>query len=279
VSKIDYFNYEIVLVDNGSTDDSVAVARQMFPDVRVIELPENRGFVGGNNEGIQAALNLNPDYVLLLNNDTETDPKFLTSLVQAAEADPTIGIAGPVIYYFDDAARIWSAGGMIEWAQGDTKMLMIHQIDPHMDEKKSYPVDFVTGCCLLIRREVISKIGLLDPRFFMYYEETEWCVRAKAAGYQIICVPQAKIWHKISTVEREDSPQVKYYMTRNRLLFLRLSKASWPAWIHTILYDYARTYLSWSLKPKWRNKKSVRKALVQALWDFSRGRFGKVDFS
>jgi GT2 family glycosyltransferase len=119
---------------------------------------------------------------------------------------------------------------------------------------------------------------MLDPRFFLYYEETEWCVRVAHAGYSILHVPGSKIWHKISPVAREASPMVHYYMTRNRLLFLKLADASLIPWVSTYL-DYARTLASWALRPRWQSKKPQRRAMLQAIADFSRQRFGKVEWN
>ena len=124
---------------------------------------------------------------------------------------------------------------------------------------------------------VVQQVGLLDPRFFAYYEETEWCVRITRAGFKIMQVPTAKIWHKISPDAREESPQVHYYMSRNRLLFLKESHAGITAWLNTLVLDYGRTLLSWTLKPKWRYKAPQRQAIVRAILDYSWGRFGKAE--
>jgi hypothetical protein len=124
---------------------------------------------------------------------------------------------------------------------------------------------------------VVEQVGMLDPRFFAYYEEAEWCVRASRAGFKILHVPQAKIWHKISPDAREASPQVHYYMTRNRLLLLKLSKTGVGPWLSVLFLDYGRTLVSWTLRPKWRDKSLQRRAMLQAIRDYGRGRFGKVE--
>ena len=138
--------------------------------------------------------------------------------------------------------------------------------------------DLVTGCALLIKMPVVDKTGMLDERFFAYYEETEWCVRVSRAGYKILHVPQAKIWHKISPVAREASPQVHYYMTRNRLLFLKVTHAGTKPRLNT-MFNYARILLSWTIKPKWRHKAPQKQAMLQAILDYFRGRFGRVDLT
>lgn len=277
LAGLDYPAYGVVVVDNGSTDDSVAAVRASYPQVTVIETRENLGYVGGNNVGLEYAKASGADYALLLNNDTEVAPDFLRLLVEAAEANPATGIVGPTIYYFDRPNVIWSAGGAIDWRQGRTRMIGLNETDRGQFGHTTRPVDFVTGCALLIKMPLVEQMGLLDPRFFAYYEETEWCVRAARAGFTVLHVPQAKVWHKISPDAREASPQVHYYMTRNRLLLLKLSDVGVIPWLSTLLFDYARTLVSWTLRPKWRNKAVQRYAMLRAILDYGRGRFGKVE--
>lgn len=275
LSRVDYAACQVIVVDNGSRDDSVAVIRAANPHVTLIETGENLGYVGGNNVGLERAHALRADYVLLLNNDTTAAPDFLRLLIEAAEADPEIGIVGPTIYYFDQPDVIWSAGGAIDWQRGLTWMVGLDEKDQGQFGPAPRPVDFVTGCALLIEMPVIERIGFLDPRFFTYYEETEWCVRAARAGFKICHVPRAKIWHKISPTARADSPTTHYYMTRNRLLFLAATKAGWQAWAHTLLDDL-RTLVSWSVHSKWRGKRAQRNAMWLALCDYFAGRLGPV---
>ena len=135
-------------------------------------------------------------------------------------------------------------------------------------------VDFVTGCAMLVPMQVIDRVGVLDDRFFAYYEETEWCVRIAKAGYQIIFVPKAKVWHKISPTRRAASPMVHYYMTRNRLLFLRLTRAGWRAWVHTVLLEYMPTLLNWSLRYG-KVQTPLRDAMATAILDYISGKLGK----
>jgi hypothetical protein len=276
LSCLDYPDYNLVVVDNASSDDSVAAIRSAYPQVTLIESGDNLGYVGGNNVGLDYARTLGADYALLLNNDTEVSPDFLSLLVEAAEADPAVGIVGPLIYYFDQPERVWSAGGVIDWQRGNTYLLGLNEPDRRQFGSTPFAVDYVTGCALLIKMPVVEQVGLLDPRFFAYYEETEWCARVARAGFKILLVPQAKIWHKISLVAREASPQVHYYMTRNRLLFLKLTKMGLFPWLKTI-FDYSRTLLSWTIKPKWRSKAPQRRAMLQAISDYRRGNFGRVE--
>jgi GT2 family glycosyltransferase len=231
--QIDYSNYQVIVVDNGSTDDSVLQLKQRFNPINLFETGRNLGFSGGVNFGIEQAKT--SDLILLLNNDTIVAKNFLTELVRKITSDDTIGLVGGKIYYYEAAERdafmhrtkqsikglhynknkIWSAGGGISKF---TKRTF------HFGEKKSdrgqydqeREVDFLSGCCLLIKREVIEKIGLLDSDYFMYYEDVDFCLRAKKRHYKIIYSPQAVIWHKVSGSSLRSS--IDYYRMRNYLL-------------------------------------------------------------
>lgn len=274
LQQLDYADYEIAVVDNGSTDGSVPAIQQRFPAVTVIESGENLGYAGGNNVGLRWTLGRGADYALILNNDTVVAPDFLRLLVEAAEADATIGIAGPTIYYYGQPDVVWSAGGAIDWRRGRTWMVGLDEQDTGRFGEGHRQVDFLTGCCLLVKRAVLERAGLLDEQFFLYYEEAEWCVRVQRADFKIVHVPRSCIWHKISPVAQADSPLVHYYMTRNHLLFLQATGAGATAWFHVLVAEYLRTWLSWSLRPRWRSKRVLREAMWQGVTDFLHGQFG-----
>ncbi|RLC85897.1 MAG: glycosyltransferase family 2 protein, partial [Chloroflexi bacterium] len=150
---------EILVVDNGSTDGSPPVIRERFPGVTLIETGENLGFTGGNNVGLRWALERGSDYALLLNNDTEVAPDFLCLLVEAVEADSRVGIAGPTIYYYEEPQTVWSAGGEIDWRRGATWMLGLNERDTGQFGDTPREMDFVTGCALLVKRDVLQRVG------------------------------------------------------------------------------------------------------------------------
>jgi GT2 family glycosyltransferase len=271
--QMDYPEKHVVVVDNASADDSASQVSRDFPEVEVIVNDRNLGFAEGNNVGLKRGFDLSADYAVLLNNDTEVAIDFLREMANVAVANPSVGIVGPSIYYHDSPGVFWSAGGSIDWSRGITRMMELDQEDRGQIGLAARPVDFVTGCALMISKSAYESVGGLDARFFTYYEEAEWCVRVSRGGYSIMQAPLAKVWHKISPNDREASPRVHYYMTRNRLLFLRLVRAGWSAWLHT-LWDYARTLAAWTLKPRWRSKASQRKAMLRAILDYGRGRLG-----
>jgi GT2 family glycosyltransferase len=262
----------VLIVDNGSTDATPAQVRQHFPEVAVLETGTNLGFAAGNNVGLHYGLTHGYEYMLLLNNDTEVAADFLARLLEVAESDPHIGVVGPTIYYYERPDLVWSAGGCIDWTHGECSM-RTNQPDTNHNQAAS-DVDFVTGCALLIRSTALEQAGMLDERFFMYFEETEWCVRIQRAGMRIVHVPDAKVWHKIPLNARSDKEYLAYYMTRNRLLFLQATHAPLRSWIHVILADM-RTWLSLILRPKWRNR-AGRIGMRMAWRDYWCGRFGMM---
>lgn len=273
-----YPRTQVIVVDNASSDGTEAAVRESFPKVSFIQTGANLGFTGGNNVGIKQALAEGADYILLLNNDTIVAPDFINVLVDSMEADPTVGVAGPMIYYYAEPETIWSAGGVVDWSHGLTSMIGVNEEDNSQYGLAPRQMDFVTGCALMAKRAVWEKVGLLDDKFFMYYEEAEWCVRAGRAGYKIMLVPASMIWHKISLQARAASPRTYYYMTRNRLLFLHHTRAGYKSWFYT-LSEYGRTFLSWTLRAKWADKRPLRRVMWQAVRDYSRGRFGQVTVS
>ncbi|MCK4352495.1 glycosyltransferase family 2 protein [candidate division WOR-3 bacterium] len=286
IKGINYTNYELIVVDNASFDNSVNLIREKFPNIRIIQNKENLGFAGGMNTGIVQSVKckVQSDYVLLLNQDTIVGKNFLKELVKVAESDPKIGIVGPKIYYWKESRSqgvklssyraisnqlpitnyqlpniIWSCG--TKFATGSIFKMEVPYIAPvpigcgkkdrsekqeARGEKRELPnsqssilnsdkeVDAITGCCMLIKFEVIDKIGLLDERFFIIHEDDDYCVRARKAGYKVCVAPKSIIWHKVSTSllptsyfplptskSYEANPMTIYYGYRNWLIVLR----------------------------------------------------------
>jgi hypothetical protein len=197
LQRLSYPNAHILLVDNASTDGTVQTVRSLFPHVDILVNATNLRFAGGNNVGINHALSHNAEYILLLNNDTIVEPDFLTHLVRAAANDETVGMAAPKIYYFDHPRVIWFAGGKIEWWKGWISHTGIREVDRGQYDAIQ-KVDYLTGCCMLVKRKVIEQIGLLDERYHIYGEDADWCIRAARAGYTLLYVPSAVVWHKLS---------------------------------------------------------------------------------
>jgi GT2 family glycosyltransferase len=261
----------VLVVDNGSTDDSVARLRARVPPVALLELEANFGYAGGNNRAIRHALG-DSDYVWLLNPDVVVAADCLARLVEAAEANPRAAMLGPLVRMREEPLRILSAGGRL--GSGPPGHRGLGEVD-HGQFDAPAEVDYVTGCALLARRSAIDAIGLLDERFFLYCEEVDWCHRARAAGFTCLVVPGALAWHPNTLARDADSPLVTYYITRNQLLFTRTHRLGAPLLARQLL-RHARTLASWTLRPKWRHKAAQRRALRRALLDFARGRTGPV---
>jgi GT2 family glycosyltransferase len=221
LSKINYPDYEIIVVDNGSLDGSAQALKDPRYKITLLENSENIGFSAGNNVGIHHALRLGTDYVFLINNDTVVDPDVLSILVDESKRDVRTGIIGPKIYNYYEPGKVWFAGASIDWKTGESLHLSHEEID-NGKLNSVIEVDRLTGCAMLIKRVVFEEIGLLDPDYFLYFEDVDFCVRARKAGYKNICVQYAKVWHKVSmsTRAKEGSPLHTYYHNRNRLIFL-----------------------------------------------------------
>jgi GT2 family glycosyltransferase len=188
----------------------------------LIKNDKNYGFAEGTNIGIEYVLfNLNPNYILLLNNDTVVDKDFLTEMIMVAVTNDKIGFIGPKTYYYNFDGRkdvICFAGGSLNLLKGHSISIGFDEIDEGQYDKVKN-VDYAEGSCLLIKKEVLEEVGLLNTRCFAYWEETDLCWRGYKYGYKSIYVPKAKIWHKIS--KSVDNNLKIYYYTKNRILFMR----------------------------------------------------------
>jgi len=215
LENVTYPDYEIAIVDNGSTDGSVTRLEVEFPQYKFIKSEENLGFAGGNNVGIKYALERAANYVLLLNNDTIVSPDFLTEMVKIAEEDETVGLVGGKIYRYGTHDIHHAGGRLVLWRgtgysfRGDKAA-----------RNGVRNVNFIIGCLMLIKSKMIEDIGLLDEHYFFGGEDVEYCWRAKKVGWQIKVNLDAEIWHKVSSsAGGEGSPLLFYYNTRNRLYF------------------------------------------------------------
>ena len=283
--QITYPNYDVIVVDNGSEDESIEKIKEYAEGKIKVEskffeysdenkpikwteytreeaeagggkekelenVPSNRklilikneknyGFAEGNNIAMRyalKALNLNPDYVLLLNNDTVVDPEFLGELVKVAGSDQRIGILGPKTYYYSQPNKIQLTWNKIDMWRGTVFLAGAGEID-RGQHNKIRDTDYVPGSCLLIKQETIKRIGLLDASYFNYWEETDYCMRAKGAGFRLVYCPNAKIWHKISQSASKVAGFSAYYMTRNRFQFMK-QYATQSQYLSFLLYFF-----------------------------------------
>ena len=263
-----YRDARVLIVDNGSTDDSVAALNDRFPDLRCLQTGSNLGFAEGNNIGIRFALAEGADYVLLLNNDATVEPDALDRLVEAAESRPDVGIVGPKIYYAGEPRRVWFAGGMIS-----PLGRLGHEGWNRIDEGQwdtPRETGYVTGCAFLVKRRVLEKVGLFAPEYFLLFEEADLCVRARREGFRCWVEPRAVVYHKVSASFGGFSPQYYYYFVRNRLLFQRrhvISGRRWAARFY-LWYYLTRLFVFFTVTPHrggWRNLAAACEGIGDAL--------------
>jgi GT2 family glycosyltransferase len=230
LQQLTYQNARIVVVDNASSDGTGDAICSAFPNAELIVNTSNLRFAGGNNVGIRRSLERGAEYVLMLNNDTVVDPEFLSRLVEAAEGNKQVGIVGPKIYYFDDPKCIWFAGGSIKWWRGRVTHIGIREEDNGRYDATT-EVDYITGCCLLIKRKVIETIGMLDERYYIYGEDVDLCIRALRSGYKSIYVPSSRVWHKLSASTKGHLSWFKNWNKLKSQLRLMARYARWYHWI------------------------------------------------
>ncbi len=261
-----YSAFEVVLVDNGSKVDSIQrieayvngkepvqskfftynpnnkplrlirpakqkISLQFNGELILIENPANLGFALGTNVGIQIAQKQQADYIMLLNNDIVVEKNFLAELVDYAEANPDVGVAGPTIYYY-------SRPDVVDFAGENLTKWRVKGKEFTTPSKQPREVDKIEGSCMLIRRAVLDKVGLLYPGYWAYWEETDLCFRAKKAGYRVAYVPTSRIWHKVAgSTGGEGNLRREYFLNRNRLLFARRN-LSWGDQAKFLLYFF-----------------------------------------
>lgn len=267
LGKLDYPNARVMVVDNGSTDDSVEAIRRRHPDIRLMENGANLGFAGGNNPGIQAALDEGYEYVLLLNNDTVVDSALVTAFVEAAQAHPRAGVFGAKILCLSEPQRLWHAGGY--W-NDDWLNFVTHgagEIDQGQFDTPRQ-VDWVVGCAFFVRASVFRELGLLAPAFFLNFEEIDFCSRARRHGYACQYVPRARLWHRVSaSMGGETSPMRVYFNTRNRLLWARRNTRPGLRWR---IYAMVTRYLWHRVAPALRGRRVSRPwSLRKWLWSIA----------
>lgn len=219
--KNSYDNIHIVIVDNKSSDQSVEELSQYYSTnekISIIAADRNGGFSAGNNIVFQKAVEENADYILLLNNDTIVEPSFLSVMMEAAKGNERAVVA-PLILYNSARDLIWYAGG-----EFDTRTGLSHHYfwnksvnEVSLQERK---VSFISGCCCLIPISVVSKVGYMDERFFLYAEDVDYCCRMSSEGYEMLFVPQAVIYHKVSSSTNKSSDFSTALSTRNGLIVI-----------------------------------------------------------
>jgi GT2 family glycosyltransferase len=214
-----YSNVEIIVVDNASVPAlSTCIDIDQYPNLHLIRSERNLGFTGGNNLGIEAATG---DYLFIVNNDTELTPTLLDELLEPFRLDTRIGVTCPKIKFYDTPDVLQYAGyNSMNMYTGTATPVGLNEPDAGQYNSPGV-TNFAHGCAMMVRREVIEKVGRFAERFFLYYEELDWSQRIKDAGYLIYYQPSAYILHKESVSVGPQNPMKTYYLTRNRILYMR----------------------------------------------------------
>lgn len=273
IQQSDYPSFRILLVDNASTDTTVISVKSEFPDVEVIANDTNVGYAEGNNIGLQHALDRGADFFFILNNDTVVDPSTVSSLVNATSKDPAAWVCAPALYRYskpDEPAfvrKVWDAStARFRPLEGDTPDELL-------------PTDIAPGCALFFGPEVFRKVGKFDSRFFLMWEDTDWCTRAVGAGCHIFIVPAAKVWHKESRSFVEGSPKIAfhYYFYRNHLLWIEKNLTGLSRWREKLRCWRSLFYPLHEFGPQTGGGRSlVFRARLLGAWHYCIRRFGPL---
>ncbi|MEZ4932855.1 MAG: glycosyltransferase family 2 protein [Saprospiraceae bacterium] len=214
--KISYPNTEVIVVDNGSKFDATPDFKKELPEVKVLTSEENLGFAGGNNLGIQASKG---EFLFFINNDTEVEDGLIENLLKRFDS-PAIGAVSPKICYFDSPDIIQYAGfSDINPLTGRNKTIGKGEAD-HGQYDTARPVPFAHGAAMMVRSAVVEKVGEMPENYFLYYEEIDWCMQIRRAGFEIWYEPAVRILHKESLTTGKESPLKMYFLTRNRITFM-----------------------------------------------------------
>jgi GT2 family glycosyltransferase len=259
--KLTYPNYEIILVDNASGQDPTQHIHGQYPDVRLIRNNTNLGFTGGNNTGIDAARG---EFLLIINNDTEVVPDLLERLLEPFDSDPSIGVVSPKIRYYSHPQIIQYAGFTeVNPFTGRNKPIGGNMEDLGQFDTPGYTA-YAHGAAMMVKREVITKVGLLPDIFFIYYEELDWSAHIRRAGYNIFYQPTALIYHKESITMGKESPMKAYFHNRNRILFMRRNTTVTQFIFFTAFYLFLvvpKTIVKYSAKGQVEHLKNFFKGL------------------
>ena len=269
--KVAYDNYEVIVVENGSpAGPSWQLATGLAADVRVLRSPVNLGYAKGNNLGIREACRRGANYVLLLNDDAVVTPEFLGVLVDVGERAEDIGALGPVVVHADDPTRIAFAGARFDGGLGDVRTFEGEAWA--LSDRATLDSDYVTGCCLLMRRAALERVGLLDEGFFLYWEDTDWGLRVKASGLRNVVVPGGRVGHRVSaTAGGLGSPLRVYHKTRSHLRFARRHA---PGALPRLHRRFVRDVAWLALKSTGPNRVRAARAILAALRDYHLSRTG-----
>ena len=230
-------DYKIILIDNGSKDFDQSKLAALFPEIEIVISKKNLGFSGGVNIGINKAIADHTPYIMLLNNDTIASPNFISGLLETLKNNPQYSIVAPLITFYDNPDIIWFRGGSFNKYTPITRHINMNK-NKNLFNKKTFPVEFITGCCMLIKTDVFNQVGLFDEQYFLYNEDLDFCYRCRRKGLELAVNPTVEIMHKVSgasnkskntTLDPHRFTRIKaYYSARNDLIFIKKNLRGLP---------------------------------------------------
>jgi len=258
----DYTAMRVAIIDNGSDDDSIdRFSTRYGATVSVLQTGQNLYYAGGNNAGLQWAYAAGAEFCLVLNNDTIVAKDTVRWMVCTALSSANAGVVSPLIYDGTSGTRIWSAGGVQRtWIPFPREVARADTLESN--SRCPYLVDFVTGCAMMIRRVALETVGYFDPAYRMYYEDADYCVRLRRAGYTILVDPRATVWHSVSLSSTMDSALSRYHRVRYRLRFYRRHYSCVASWLACLLVVAQET---------WRSMLALRHGHAGVAWAAVRG--------
>jgi GT2 family glycosyltransferase len=272
----DYSNYRVLLVDNASTDGTVDAVRGEFPQTELIANESNEGYAEGNNIGIRQAEKQGASFFFVLNNDTVVDRSTISQFVQSAKGNEDNYVFTPVIYDYDSRDRVVFWGN--SWDPSRARFRQLPYPNQDFLQKTDFiSSDFASGCAIFFSRSILKRVGLLDPRYFIYWEDTDWSMRALRNHCRIFVVPQAKIWHSESQSFQDASGRIAfhYYHSRNRLLWIEKNLKGFTR-LHALFRSVK--FILQPFHPRFRSeligRTQVLRARLLGFWHYLNGKFG-----
>lgn len=282
VLKISYSNLNVIIIDNASTSgyENINNVAKNQTRISLVRNKENLGYGGGNNVGIKFAMKQGSDYIFILNNDTQVPPEILTNLIEEAERDKGIGIIAPAI----NEGNRTTYGGRIKWLKPELKHISSKSYPSTISQSSSYGTsklkatslsDYIPGAAMLVRKEVFEKVGLLPEEYFLYFEDADFSMRAKKAGFKLKVMPEVMIYHNVSSSALKlGSPLILRYHMRNSLLFNeRLAPFLYRIFIHCwAIGNFIKQTIKIALGINIEQSRAIREGVI----DYYKRRLGKI---
>lgn len=256
IERQSYGNFVVYCVDNASTDDSVRQCRRRSDRCVVIENGKNLGVAAGNNMGIRTAIADGCEYVLFLNNDVVFGQDLFECLVRGLD-EHACEMTIPLIYYHDRPSVFWAAGGYFEKMAGNRTRHWGEGSEDRKQFSTDRQVEYASTCCVLVKRDVFQRVGLMDERYFVYYDDSDFMLRAKKNGIKIFCLENGSLWHKVSSLTGGDSPFTLYHGRRSQALFVYKHSHPMLALLLSGIYQMWYAFL-WLTKRVQRESASIR---------------------